>query len=403
MKFTYKARTKEGELQVGNIEADSREAATNVLLGHGLYILGVDEVKESSIGSRLTSFFNKVKFSDLMVFTRQFATLLESQVPLGDSLTNLYKQTSSVVLREAIVQMVNDVEAGRSLSQAMERHPGIFSDFYINMIKSAEATGRLSEVMGFLADYIEHEATLISKVKNALTYPIFVIGLFFAVLIVIVTFVLPQVTPIFQESNIQLSFFSRIVFGMGNFVAKWWWATGIIFAMFVLMIIDYIGTPEGKAVKDEVLIRMPVAGPLFRKVYVARFAESVMVLIRGGLTIPQSIEIAAHTIGNTVYQGLLQGAAEQIRKGRLLSQAISEMQEFPPLVAQLIAVGESTGKLDNLLGKVNDFYSREVTDTVDNLINILQPILMVVIGVMVAALFASILMPMYNLSQSIGG
>lgn len=402
MKFSYKARTKDGELQVGNVEADTRETAANILLGHGLYVLSVDEVKSGGTVSRLANLLNHVKVTDLMVFTRQFSTLLESQVALGDALSSLYKQTANPILKEAIVQMVNDIEAGHSLSQAFERQSSIFSEFYINMVKSAEVTGRLSEVMGFLADYIEHEAALISKVRNALTYPAFVIGLFFIVLIIIVTFVLPQVAPIFKEANIQLSFFTKAMFGLGEFVAKWWWAVGIIGTMFALTIFDYLGTSEGKAVRDEAVLRVPVMGKLFRKVYVARFAESARVLIRGGLTIPQAIQISSHTIGNTVYQELLNRAADQVRRGRLLSQAISEMPEFPPLVAQLIAVGESTGRLEGLLEKINLFYSREVNDTVDNLVNIIQPALMVVIGVVVALLFASVLLPMYNLSQTIG-
>lgn len=403
MKFSYKARTKDGELQVGNIEADTRDAAANVLLSHGLFVLDIQELKNGRATERVSNIFNRVRLADLMVFTRQFATLLESQVSLDDSLSALYRQTTNPILKEAIVKMVGDIEAGHSLSQALEAQGSIFSDFYINMIKSAEVTGRLSEVLGFLADYIENEEALIGKVKNALTYPIFVIGLFFVVLIIIVTFVMPQVQPIFKEANIKLSFFTSAMFGMGEFVAKWWWAVGIVVAMFVLMIFDYLNTPEGRVVRDETILRIPIVGTLFRKVYVARFAQSAMVLIRGGLTIPQAIDISSRTIGNVVYQDSLTRASEQVRKGRLLSQALAEMPEFPPLVSQLVAVGESTGRLENLLGKIDSFYSREVSETVDNLVNILQPILMVVIGVVVALLFASVLMPMYNLSQSIGG
>ena len=400
MKFSYKARTKEGELQVGSVEASSRESASGILLGHGLFVLSLESVIEVRLYNRIVDFFKRVKTSDLMVFTRQFATLLASQIPLSDSLVNLYKQTTHPLLKETIVEVSNDVDAGFSLSQSLDRHKTVFSEFYINMVKSAEVTGRLSEVLSFLADYLEKQATLVSKVKNALIYPIFVIVLFVVVVIVMVSTVLPQITPIFTEASIQLPFFTRILLSVGEFATRFWWLIGIVCVVFAFMLIDYFQTREGKVVLDELSLRIPVVGPLFQKLYIARFAESSRVLIKGGLTIPQAIEVSSHTIGNTVYRELLRDASDQIRKGKLLSQALASMPEFPPLVSQLISVGESTGRLEQLLEKVNSFYTREVEDMVNNLVTLIQPALMVVIGVMVALLFASILLPLYNLSRA---
>ncbi|MDP2703678.1 MAG: type II secretion system F family protein [bacterium] len=400
MKFQYKARTKTGELQVGNVDADSRDAASNVLLGHGLFVLSVSEVKEGHAFERIQNLFRRVSTADLMIFTRQFATLLESQVPLSDALTNLYHQTRSAVLREAIAEVATDIDSGHPLSQALERQKGIFSDFYVNMIRSAEVTGRLAEVLHFMADYLENQAELVSKVRNAMFYPIFVICLFFAVIIIMVTFVLPQITPIFAEASIDLPLFTRFVIGAGGFVNEWWWAILIVLGLFCVAVYDYFQTDEGKVVRDELLLKIPILGSMFRKVYIARFAESAKVLIKGGLTIPQAIEISARTMGNTVYQEVLHRAADQVRRGRLLSQAFAEMPEIPPLVSQLVGVGESTGRLEALLDKVNLYYTREINNTVDNLVNLIQPALMVLIGIMVALLFASILMPLYNLSQS---
>lgn len=400
MKFSYKARTKEGELQVGNVEAGTREAAVNVLLGHGLYVLTLDSAGEAKWYGRVLEFFRRVRVTDIMVFTRQFATMLASQVPLSDSLANLYRQTSHPILKETIAEVAGDVDAGFSLSQALERHTGVFSEFYINMVKSAEVTGRLSEVLSFLADYLEKQATLVAKVKNALIYPAIVIGLFLVVVVIMVSFVLPQITPIFEEANIELPTFTRILLSAGQFMSEWWWAVGIIFLLFILVIIDYFQTKEGKVVLDELSLIIPVVGPLFQKLYIARFAESSRVLIKGGLTIPQSIEISSHTIGNAVYRDRLHDVSDRIRKGELLSKALETMPEFPPLVSQLIAVGEQTGRLEQLLEKITDFYTREVDDIVNNLVTLIQPALMVVIGIMVAILFASILLPIYNLSQA---
>ena len=400
MKFAYKARTKEGELQVGNVEAGSREAAANVLLGHGLFLLSLEPLQEMQWYSRILEFFRRAKVVDIMVFTRQFATLLASQVPLSDSLANLYRQTTHPVLKEAAAEVAGDVDAGFSLSQALERHPNVFSEFYVNMVKSAEITGRLSEVLSFLADYLEKQAALVGKVKNALLYPAFVILLFFVVVIIMVSFVLPQITPIFEEAGVELPVFTRALLSAGMFIADWWWAVGIIFLIFLLTVIDYFQTKEGRVVLDELALRLPIIGPLFQRLYIARFAESSRVLIKGGLTIPQAIEISSHTISNAVYRDRLHEASMKIRKGELLSKTLGEMPEFPPLVSQLIAIGEQTGRLEQLLEKVTDFYTCEVDDIVNNLVVLIQPALMVIIGVMVAILFASILLPLYNLSQA---
>lgn len=400
MKFSYKARTKNGELQVGNVEASSKEAATAILLSHGLFILSLEPVQESNFFTRLLEFFKRVKTSDLMVFTRQFATLLSSQVPLSDSLANLYKQATKPILKETIYEIALDIDAGFSLSQALGRHPGIFSEFYINMVKSAEVTGRLSEVLNFLADYLEKQTVLLSKVKNALTYPAFVIVLFVIVVLIMVTMVFPQIIPILQESNVELPFTTKIVLGVSKFMMNWWWTVVVILFTVSFILIDYFQTKEGKVVWDTIILKSPILGKMFQKLYIARFAESARVLIKGGLTIPQSIEISSRVIGNSIYEELLHNAAEEIRKGKLLSQAIAAMPEFPPLVSQLISVGEQTGRLEDLLGKINDFYTREVESTIENLVSLIQPILMVVIGVIIAFLFASILLPIYNMSQA---
>lgn len=400
MKFNYKARTKEGELQVGNVEASSREAAANILIGHGLFVLSLEPVKEARWYSRITDFFERVKIADLMIFTRQFATLLASQVPMGDSLRNLHRQTSKPIMKEVITEVVADVESGFSLSQALSRHPGVFSEFYVNMVKSAEVTGRLAEVLDFLADYIENQSVLLSKLRNALVYPAFVVGLFIVVMIIMVTMVLPQIAPIFTEASIKLPFFTQLLMNVGSFLVNWWWVLVIVVAFLIFLVIDYAQTDEGRAVMNEVGLRLPVVGPLLQKVYLTRFAESAKVLIQGGLTIPQAIEITSHTIGNFVYRDILHEAAQAIRKGLLLSQALKDAPYFPPLVSQLIAVGESTGRLEMLLDKVSAFYRRQVEDTVSNLVELIQPALLVVIGLMVAGLFASILLPLYNLTRA---
>lgn len=400
MKFNYKARTAQGELQVGDVEASAREAAVNILLSHGLYVLTIEPVREDQWWNRITDFFERVKVADLMIFTRQFATLIASQVPIGDSLRSLYEQVTKPVLKEVIAEVASDIESGFSLSQALARHPGVFNEFYVNMVKSAEVTGRLSEVLDFLADYQEKQSILIGKLRNALVYPAFVIGLFVLVVIIMVTMVLPQIAPIFTEVAVELPFFTRVLLATGAFMSSYWWALLILFGVLVALVIDYVQTAEGRAVVNEVSLRIPFVGKLLQKVYIARFAESARVLIKGGLTIPQAIEISSHTIGNYVYEDILHEVAQSIRKGLLLSQALKGAPYFPPLVYQLVAVGESTGRLESMLERVSSFYNRQVDDTVSNLVELIQPALLVVIGLMVAGLFAAILLPLYNLTKA---
>lgn len=400
MKFNYKARTKDGQLQVGTVDAPSREAATNTLLSHQLFVLSVEELAPNTWYRRIADFFERTSSADLMIFTRQFSTLLASQVPLGDSLRSLYQQTSKPVLKQVIAEVSGDIEAGLSLSQALSRHPNVFSEFYTNMIRSAEVTGRLSQVLEFLADYLEKQSILTGKVKNALIYPVFVILLFFGVVIVMVTMVIPQITPIFTEANVSLPFITTVLMTAGTFILDWWFAVLIAAAVGIFILIDYAQTKEGKIVFNELSLRVPLFGNLFQYLYLSRFAESARVLIQGGLTIPQAIEISSHTIGNVVYQNTLREAAQSIRKGELLSQALRNAHYFPPLVSQLIAVGESTGRLDVLLAKISDYYRRQVEDKVSNLVELIQPALLVVIGGLVALLFAAILLPMYSLTQT---
>lgn len=401
MKFRYNAKTKQGELQTGFVEAVNRDAALNILTGHELFLLNLEAAETAPWYQHFLSLLNRVKSGDLMVFTRQLATLLDAKISLGDSLKNLYKQTRNPILKEAIFEISSDIDSGLSFSQALERHPNIFSEFYISMIRSAEITGRVEEVSSFLADYLEKEVGLLSRVRNALIYPILVLVLFGVVVGIMVGVVFPQLEPIFAESQASVPAVTRIFLGTGNFIAEWWLAILIILGIFTFLAVDYFNTKEGKIVFDEIRMRLPVIGDLYKKLYVARFAESTSVLIRGGIPIAQSLEISGHNIGSLIYRDALHQVADAVRGGQLMSQALAEYEKyFPPLVYQMVAVGEATGKLEALLSRIFAFYTREVDDMVARLVELIQPVLMVVIGVLVAILFAAVLLPIYNLAQT---
>jgi type IV pilus assembly protein PilC len=396
-KFEYQARDQSGQLQVGFVEAEDRDGAIRVLTSNGLYLLSITEAKKKGVQKSFEKIFNRVSAKDMMIFTRQFATLLGSSVPLSGALRTLGTQTKNSLLRETVAEIQKEIDSGLSLSQSMEKYGNVFSEFYVNMIRSAEVTGRVDEVMDFLADYLEKQTALASKVRNALIYPVFMVGFLLLVVIFMSIVVFPQIESVFLELGSELPAPTLLLIGFGKFILNWWWAAiaGIIFISFTFY--DYFKSKEGRVLLDEVILRLPLFNKILKHMYVSRFADSVAVLIRGGVAIVQSLEISSRTVGSAIYSEILEEAADEVKNGMLLSQALSKYPKyFPPLVSQMLAVGESTGRIDMLLGKVSSFYSREVEDLVGNLVELIQPLLMLIIGVVVGLLFASILTPIYN-------
>ena len=400
-KYKYRARTKKGELQVGVVNALSRHEAAGILSGHDLYVLLLSEVKTDVWYNVFLEFANRVKSKDLMIFTRQFATLLSAQIPLDETLVTLRRQTRNVTLHSILTEVSADIEAGLSLSQSLEKYSKVFSGFYVSMVRSAEVTGRIDEAVSFLADYIEKQSELLGKVRNALIYPVVMIGLFFVVGGIMIVVVFPQIGPVFEEAGVELPIFTRILINGGTFIAQWWWAVLAVLITFGFVAVDYFRTPEGRTFADEVLFHVPVVNTLLKKLYVARFSESLSVLIKGGIPITQAVEITGHTVGNAAYREALHEISIVLQKGESLSAGLIKHENlFPPLVSQMTAVGERTGRLDVLLEKIAEFYAREVDGLIGGLVELIQPLLMVIIGVLVGGLFASILIPIYNLASS---
>ncbi len=403
MKFKYRAKTKSGEEQVGYVEAGSRDAAANILAGHELFILGLESAEKRSFFENIASYFSHVKRKDMIVFTRQLATLLEARLPLNTALKTLKNQTQQPVLKEAIGQVADDIDAGLSFSQAMERQGAIFPAFYIEMVKAAEVTGNLNEVAGFLADYAEREGELVSKAMSAMIYPVIVVGLFIAVALILVIYVFPQLLPIFEQSGVELPIYTLILLGVGTFLAKWWLAVLIVLLLLAALAFDYARTSEGEALIDDFKIKLPILKKVFLPVTLARFSNAAALLVHGGIPIAQALEIIGHMVGNVLYKDVTHEIAERVRQGELLSQSIGKYPEyFPPLVTQMVAVGETTGKIEQIFNRLAFFYGREADAVMNNLVDLIQPILMIAISVMVGFLFASILLPLYSLTTSMG-
>ena len=396
-RFEYQARNNQGELQVGFVEAPDKEGAIRILASNGLFVLSITEAKKTGVEASFRRIFDRVSDKDLMIFTRQFSTLLGSSVPLSGSLRTLAAQTRNPRLKETIVEMQKEIDGGLSLSQAMEKFGDIFSEFYVNMIRSAEVTGRVDEVMNFLADYLEKQTAMAGKVRGAMIYPVFMIILLFVVITAMAVFVFPKIEDVFTEMGATLPPLTLAVIGIGKFLVQWWWAVILVAGFIVAIIADYLRSKEGKVMLDELVLRIPIFSGILKYMYISRFADSVAVLIRGGVAIVQALEITARTVGSEVYKEIIGLAVEDVRNGVLLSQALAKYPEhFPPLTSQMISIGESTGRLEFLLQKVSSFYGRELDDIVGNLVELIQPLLMLVIGVVVGILFASILVPMYD-------
>ncbi len=401
MKFKYQAKTKEGENQVGFVEAGNRDGAVAVLTGHGLFVLKLEEVDKERWYNRLASYFSGVRQTDMVIFSRQLATLLEARLSLNKTLSTLHEQTINPTLKQAVYEIAQDVDSGLAFSQALERQSAIFSQFFVSMVRSAEVTGNLDQVAKFLADYIEREAILITKARSALIYPSIVIGLFLVVAVLMVTVVFPQIKPIFDQSGVQLPLFSQILLNSGTFLTRWWLAILVVGVILLVMFLDYLQTPEGRGLLDDLKVRLPIVRGIYLPITITRFANASAMLLKGGVPVAQTMEIVGETIANVLYQDLLHEISEDVRRGVPLSDALAAHPDyFPVLVPQMIAVGETTGQLDEMFTRVASFYGREADGVMNNLVDLIQPILMIGLGLMVGLLFASILLPLYKLTST---
>ena len=389
-------------MQVGFVEAGNRDTASQILASHNLFVLSVVSAEKKHWYDVFVNFAGRVRRRDLIVFTRQLATLLEARLPLSSALTTLREQTTNEILREAIRQISQDIDGGLSFSQALERQGALFPSYYTAMIRASEVTGNLNEAAAFLADYAEHEGTLASKASSALIYPGVLLGLFLVVGFILLTFVFPQIQPIFQESNVSIPWYTQMFLGVGTILQKWWPAVLIAVVFLGVIVTDYFQSAEGKALWDEAEIRLPVFKKVYLPLLMARFGNAMALLIHGGIPIAQSLQIMETMMDSAPYAEIIHGVTEDVRQGKLLSESLAAYPEyFPPLVPQMIGVGETTGKTEEMFNRVAAIYSREANQVTDNLVDLIQPILLIGMGALVGLLFASILIPLYSLTASI--
>jgi type IV pilus assembly protein PilC len=403
MKFSYSAKNEKGEIQSGLLEAFSEEGVIDLLQKSGLVILKIEKRKEDSWYLRLVSGFQKVSLKEIAVFTRQLATLFEAQITIIESLQTVYNQTTHPVLKEAIFGIYSDIEAGMSFSDSLTKHSRVFSSFYINMVRAAELTGRLDSALSYLADYYDAQAVINTKIRNAMIYPIFLLVLFAVVIGIMVVIVIPQLGNVILESGLtveQLPLMTKILFGVGSFLQRYYVLTAAFFFGILLLLIKYFSSEEGQLLLGTVLLNTPILGGFLKKVFVSRFAETFGVLLRGNIPVAQALEISADVVGSSYYQEVIVEIAKRVRQGENISDLLLDYPEyFPPLVSQMLAVGEKTGRLEELLTKISRFYSREVEAMVNSLTEIIQPVLIVLLGVLVGGLIAAVILPIYQIAQ----
>lgn len=401
MKFNYQVRTKKGEVQSGIVEAPSKEAALTLLQRHGFYVTLLEPAEKRPFYAKRIKFFENVSSKDVVIFSRQLAIMFSSRVPLTESLETLSKQETNINFKEKILKIAEDVEGGSSLSRALSRYPKIFSPFFVSMIKSGEVSGKLPESLTYLANHLERELNLRSRMLGAIIYPGFILSMFFLVGAVMIFFIIPPLAQVLQENVENLPVITKVTLAIAAFLKGEGWILILLFTVLFFFFLRYLKTREGKKLFDRISLKIPLVGNLFKKIYIARFAENLSTLIAGGLPIAQALEITGDVVGNTVYRGIIFSARDDVRKGEAISAVLARYPEYiPPLVTQMASVGERTGRLDDSLMNVVKFYQEEVNRALDSMISILEPVLIIFLGLMVGGLVISVFMPLYRFMGS---
>lgn len=399
--FEYQARTREGELRGGVIDTSSEEAALDAIQREGLIVVSLKERPRPSLLETRVPFGRAVRPKDVVILSRQLATLFEARIPVVDALKTLLGESGRPALRSALAEILDDVTGGMALSQALAKHPVIFSSFYVNLVRSGEESGKLQEVFTYLADYLERSYYLATKARNSMIYPAFILVAFFGVLTILLVVVIPQLTSIFEETGQPVPFYTQIVIGVSFFLRQWGLALLILLVAAALFLWRWGGTPRGRLFFHRLQITAPIVGELYRKLYMARLADNLRTLIAGGIPILRALSITGDVVGNTVYQRALLGAIESVKGGSTISAAFERVPEIPALVTQMTKIGETSGRLGSILESIAKFYQREVDSAIENLVSLIEPALIILLGVGIGILVASIMIPLYNLVGSI--
>jgi type IV pilus assembly protein PilC len=402
MLFRYEAITNTGEKKIGTVDASTRDLAIGAIQRRGLIVSAISEEKEKKGWKEISFFGNGIKMKDVVIMSRQISTLFEAQVSALKAFTLLATNTENKALVKVLNAVSEDIQAGSSISLALSKHPDVFSEFYVNMVKSGEESGKLNQTFNYLADYLDRQYQLTSKTKNALIYPGFVITIFVAVMVMMFVFIVPKLAAIIKESGQAVPLSTKIVMGISDLLVRYWiFILMAIVALFIYLI-RLTKTKAGKKYFDNIKITMPIFKNIYTKLYLSRISDNLDTMLSSGITILRAIELTGAVVGNSVFENILKEVTESVKSGSSLSDALAKHQEIPPIMSGMVRVGEETGSLGNILKTLGKFYSREVNDAVDTLVGLIEPLMIVVLGLGVGLLLASVLMPIYNIAGGIG-
>ncbi|QQG43261.1 MAG: type II secretion system F family protein [Candidatus Daviesbacteria bacterium] len=399
MNFIYRTKDKEGLDHKGEIEAADQRAAATLLHKRGFVVLALKPKSETEGGSLLDRFFSRVTFSDLVDLTRQLATMVGAGLVVSEALDILQDQQSNKVFKKTLEEISSDVKGGLTLGQAMSKHPQVFPVLYVNLIKSGETAGKIDQVLLRMADNLEKQREFKARVKGAMIYPVVVITMMIGVMFLMFAFVIPRLTAIYTQSSMQLPLPTRILITVSNLTAGYWYVIILIIITIILIFKRWKQTPEGHLSHDKLLLRLPLMGNLTTNVNLADFTRTFGLLVSAGIPLLEAINIVEGVTGNQVFKNSLKQAYVGVERGLPFSNMVSG-DPFPRIVGQMVRVGEETGKMDEVFFKLSAYFETESDNLVKNLTTAIEPIVLVILGLGVAFLVISIILPIYNLTSS---
>jgi len=395
--FVYKVRDRTGKAFTGNMEGENRGVVASRLQEMDYFITSISEKKKNILFSNQTTLFQNIKLRDLTIFYRQFATMVNAGLTLVNSLDILTKQVENKALSDIIKIVKSDIEAGFTLANAMAKHPQVFSELYISMVRAGEVGGVLDEILKKIADLMEKEFALKQKIKSAMAYPSFVIGAAALMAIFMLTFILPQFVGVFAQFGGELPALTQFFITLTYLFNKYWYIFFMVTGGLIFAFLAYIKTTNGKFNFDKFKLSAPIFGEINRKGAVARFARIFGTLIKSGVPILEALSVSSNAIGNLVISKAVLGAKTKIKEGQSISGPLAESGVFPPMVTQMIMVGEESGELEEMLANVANFYDKEVDRTVEKLTAVIEPLMMVFIGLTIGTMIIAMYLPIFNM------
>ncbi len=397
--YSWKGRTRGGRIQEGVLVAESKDAAIATLRKQQIIVTAVTEKGKEFA---LPTLGGKVTSKEIAIFTRQFSVMIDAGLPLVQCLEILGSQQDNKVFQKILLQVRQDVETGSTLADSLRKHPAAFDGLYCNMVAAGEAGGILDTILQRLAQYIEKIVKLRAAVRSAMVYPVAVMSIAVLVVWVILWKVIPTFASLFEGLGASLPMPTRITIGLSRFIGSWWWLMiGSVVAT-VILVARYHKTHSGRRNLDRLLLRVPVLGKVLQKIAVARFCRTLSTLVSSGVPILEGLEITAKTSGNAIVEDAIMATRRSVEEGRTIAEPLKETTVFPPMVVQMVAVGEQTGALEVMLSKIADFYEDEVDEATANLLALLEPIMIVFLGGVIGGIVISMYMPMFDLISKIG-